>query len=200
MEFICWLWDDIDMFWLVWYSFSLKELMLLGLISLLLAQWAREISMICVNSSLFSSKFYICSEKDYGIDKNLLSESTTTNESFTPSKDIFYQPHHCGVVRFFSYHLNSVTHYVAWYSCWSALLTEGSRAFCIIWGSWAASPIFVCPWYHSCSIQLLGSCSGHEQGTLIFLIPWDDLDSVFKCINLSLSLPNTFCLSFHWKN
>ncbi|KAK1566672.1 hypothetical protein Q3G72_002653 [Acer saccharum] len=43
-----------------------EELMLLGLISLLLAQWARGISEICVKSSLFSSKFYICSEKDYG--------------------------------------------------------------------------------------------------------------------------------------
>ncbi|CAN1828959.1 MLO-like protein 4 [Linum perenne] len=38
--------------------------MLLGIISLSLAQWARWISEICVNSSLFSSKFYICSEED----------------------------------------------------------------------------------------------------------------------------------------
>ncbi|KAL7125058.1 hypothetical protein ABFS83_14G090100 [Erythranthe nasuta] len=43
-----------------------EELMLLGLISLLLGQWARWISQICVNSSLFSSKFYSCSEEDYG--------------------------------------------------------------------------------------------------------------------------------------
>ncbi|KAJ6715478.1 MLO-LIKE PROTEIN 1 [Salix viminalis] len=47
-----------------------EELMLLGLISLLLAQCARWISEICVDSSLFSSKFYICSEEDYGITQN----------------------------------------------------------------------------------------------------------------------------------
>ncbi|CAN0878526.1 MLO-like protein 4 [Linum grandiflorum] len=43
-----------------------EELMLLGIISLSLAQWARWISEICVNSSLFSSKFYICAEEDVG--------------------------------------------------------------------------------------------------------------------------------------
>ena len=39
--------------------------MLLGVISLLLSQTARFISEICVPSSLFTSRFYICSEKDY---------------------------------------------------------------------------------------------------------------------------------------
>jgi mlo protein len=39
--------------------------MLLGVISLLLSQTAHFISEICVPSSLFTSRFYICSEKDY---------------------------------------------------------------------------------------------------------------------------------------
>ncbi|ONM22581.1 Inactive LRR receptor-like serine/threonine-protein kinase BIR2 [Zea mays] len=39
--------------------------MLLGVISLLLSQTARFISEICVPSSLFTSRFYICSESDY---------------------------------------------------------------------------------------------------------------------------------------
>ncbi|KAL5669977.1 hypothetical protein ACJX0J_022198, partial [Zea mays] len=42
-----------------------EELMLLGVISLLLSQTARFISEICVPSSLFTSRFYICSESDY---------------------------------------------------------------------------------------------------------------------------------------
>ncbi|CAL9763449.1 unnamed protein product [Musa acuminata subsp. burmannicoides] len=41
-----------------------EELMLLGLISLMLSQTARWISEICVPSSLFSSRFYVCSESD----------------------------------------------------------------------------------------------------------------------------------------
>eukprot|EP00268_Persea_americana_P032113 TRINITY_DN3148_c0_g2_i2.p1 TRINITY_DN3148_c0_g2~~TRINITY_DN3148_c0_g2_i2.p1 ORF type:complete len:383 (+),score=59.10 TRINITY_DN3148_c0_g2_i2:420-1568(+) len=44
-----------------------EELMLLGLISLLLGQWARWISEICVDSSLFSSRFYPCSEEDSSV-------------------------------------------------------------------------------------------------------------------------------------
>ncbi|GMP39299.1 hypothetical protein CsSME_00010187 [Camellia sinensis var. sinensis] len=40
-----------------------EELMLLGLISLMLGQWAGWISQICVNSSLFSSRFYLCLEQ-----------------------------------------------------------------------------------------------------------------------------------------
>ncbi|KAH7575777.1 hypothetical protein JRO89_XS02G0217400 [Xanthoceras sorbifolium] len=78
------------------------ELMLLGLISLLLAQWARGISEICVNSSLLSSKFYICSEKDYGINKNSLSENSSSflNESDIPPKGInFDTSHQCGEGR-----------------------------------------------------------------------------------------------------
>ncbi|BAH95118.1 Os11g0181400 [Oryza sativa Japonica Group] len=43
----------------------IAELMLLGVISLLLSQTARWISEICVPSSLFTSRFYICSETDY---------------------------------------------------------------------------------------------------------------------------------------
>ncbi|KAG2705390.1 hypothetical protein I3760_05G050800 [Carya illinoinensis] len=62
-----------------------EELMLLGLISLLLAQSARWISEICVNSSLFSSRFYLCSEKDYVIIENTMLESSlsSTNATYT---------------------------------------------------------------------------------------------------------------------
>ncbi|XP_074364400.1 MLO-like protein 4 [Apium graveolens] len=61
-----------------------EEMMLLGLISLLLGQWAGAISQICVDSSWFNSKFFICSEEDYGIKKhirlrNLLSLNETVN-------------------------------------------------------------------------------------------------------------------------
>ncbi|KAK9167776.1 hypothetical protein Scep_002967 [Stephania cephalantha] len=44
-----------------------EEMMLLGLISLMLGQWARSISEICVDSSLFNSRFYLCSKEDYDI-------------------------------------------------------------------------------------------------------------------------------------
>ncbi|RVW75968.1 MLO-like protein 4 [Vitis vinifera] len=47
-----------------------EELMLLGLISLMLGQWAKWISEICVDSSLFNSKFYLCSEQDFNINEN----------------------------------------------------------------------------------------------------------------------------------
>ncbi|KAF9690245.1 hypothetical protein SADUNF_Sadunf01G0175500 [Salix dunnii] len=76
-----------------------EELMLLGLISLLLAQCARWISEICVNSSLFSSKFYICSEEDYGITQNFLFENSSPflNETHIPPKRIATQiSHRCG--------------------------------------------------------------------------------------------------------
>ena len=39
--------------------------MLLGVISLLLSQTARWISEICVPSTLFTSKFYMCAESDF---------------------------------------------------------------------------------------------------------------------------------------
>ncbi|XP_027353623.1 MLO-like protein 4 [Abrus precatorius] len=55
-----------------------EELMLLGLISLLLAQSARWISEICVNSSLFSSRFYICSEQDLVTNENIMFESSSS--------------------------------------------------------------------------------------------------------------------------
>ncbi|KAH9751349.1 MLO-like protein 4 [Citrus sinensis] len=76
------------------------ELTLLGLISLLLAQWARWISEICVNSSLFSSKFYTCSEDDNGIHQKMLSKSSFLflNESDVPPKGIInnHKSHQCG--------------------------------------------------------------------------------------------------------
>ncbi|XP_050208744.1 MLO-like protein 4 isoform X2 [Mercurialis annua] len=77
--------------------------MLLGLISLLLAQWARWISEICVNSSLFSSKFYLCSEEDYGITKNVVFKSSSSfllNKSDIPPKGITVRTsHQCGEGR-----------------------------------------------------------------------------------------------------
>ncbi|KAK4424399.1 MLO-like protein 4 [Sesamum alatum] len=79
-----------------------EELMLLGLISLLLGQWARWISQICVNSSLFSSKFYICSEEDYAETKRMLlmEQSTSSNGTDIPPKGISYVASHtCGEGR-----------------------------------------------------------------------------------------------------
>ncbi|WCJ18378.1 Seven transmembrane MLO family protein [Euphorbia peplus] len=84
-----------------------EELMLLGLISLLLAQWARWISEICVNSSLFSSKFYLCSEEDYGITQHVVFfaassfHSNTSSSSDIPPKGITTSPtsHECGEGR-----------------------------------------------------------------------------------------------------
>ncbi|XP_011028286.1 PREDICTED: MLO-like protein 4 [Populus euphratica] len=79
-----------------------EELMLLGLISLLLAQCARWISEICVNSSLFNSKFYLCSEEDYGITRKVLFENPSPflNESHIPPKRITTQiSHQCGEGR-----------------------------------------------------------------------------------------------------
>lgn len=78
-----------------------EELMLLGLISLLLAQWANWISQICVNSSLFSSKFYLCSEQDFETAGNVVSESSFSflNETDIPPKGIKALSHQCGEGR-----------------------------------------------------------------------------------------------------
>uniref|UniRef100_A0A2N9IT58 Integrase catalytic domain-containing protein n=1 Tax=Fagus sylvatica TaxID=28930 RepID=A0A2N9IT58_FAGSY len=64
--------------------------MLLGLLSLLLAQSARWISEICVNSSLFTSRFYLCSEKDYGTNENIMLKSSffATNATDIPPKGL----------------------------------------------------------------------------------------------------------------
>ncbi|KAJ8526430.1 hypothetical protein K7X08_028907 [Anisodus acutangulus] len=78
-----------------------EELMLLGLISLLLGQCARQISQICVNSSLFSSKFYLCSQEDYDSTSHLSRSSILSNHTDIPPKGI-YQPshsHQCGEGR-----------------------------------------------------------------------------------------------------
>lgn len=83
----------------------LIELMLLGLISLLLAQWANWISQICVNSSLFSSKFYLCSEQDFDMTGNVVSERSFTflNETDVPPKGInALSSHQCGEVVCFT--------------------------------------------------------------------------------------------------
>ncbi|PWA23401.1 seven transmembrane MLO family protein [Artemisia annua] len=79
-----------------------EELMLLGLISLLLGQWARVISQICVDSSLFSSKFFLCSKEDYESGKfSVLTRfSSFSNESDIPPEGLHAQPHHqCGEGR-----------------------------------------------------------------------------------------------------
>ncbi|KAJ4833054.1 MLO-like protein 4 [Turnera subulata] len=80
-----------------------EELMLLGLISLFLAQCARWISEICVNSSLFSSKFYLCSEKDYDEIQKVLFEETSSsflNSTHIPPKGITTTAlHQCGEGR-----------------------------------------------------------------------------------------------------
>lgn len=81
-----------------------EELMLLGLISLLLGQCARQISQICVNSSLFTSRFYLCSQEDY--DSSSSSTSDTIHSSILsnhttliPPKGIYQQSHQCGEGR-----------------------------------------------------------------------------------------------------
>ncbi|KAK9929154.1 hypothetical protein M0R45_026260 [Rubus argutus] len=79
-----------------------EELMLLGLISLLLALSARWISEICVNSSLFTSQFYICSEKDYSnTNKKVMLESSfsSPNETDIPTGLINLSSHQCGEGR-----------------------------------------------------------------------------------------------------
>ncbi|KAL7235790.1 hypothetical protein ACSBR1_019140 [Camellia fascicularis] len=78
-----------------------EELMLLGLISLMLGQWAGWISEICVNSSLFSSRFYLCSEEDYGKnEKILLTKSfSSLNESDIPPGVNYPSSHQCGEGR-----------------------------------------------------------------------------------------------------
>ncbi|KAL8143210.1 hypothetical protein V2J09_016242 [Rumex salicifolius] len=75
-----------------------EELMLLGLISLLLGQWARWISEICVDSSLFNSRFYLCSEEDFGVHehKRFLFEEphSFSNDTVIPPKGLFNPPSH----------------------------------------------------------------------------------------------------------
>ncbi|KAK9077077.1 hypothetical protein SSX86_005412 [Deinandra increscens subsp. villosa] len=79
-----------------------EELMLLGLISLLLGQWARVISQICVDSSLFSSKFFLCSKEDYDLDKMTIFSrlSSFSNETDVPPEGLLSHPsHQCGEGR-----------------------------------------------------------------------------------------------------
>ncbi|CAH9081691.1 unnamed protein product [Cuscuta epithymum] len=84
-----------------------EELMLLGLISLLLGQWARWITQICVSSSLYNSKFYICSQEDYSSsqrmhfqDSSMVMVSSNHTEDIHPHT-IRHSPHHfqCGEGR-----------------------------------------------------------------------------------------------------
>ncbi|KAK1300071.1 MLO-like protein 4 [Acorus calamus] len=55
-----------------------EELMLLGIISLMLGQTARWISEICVPSSLFTNRFYVCPEDDYG-DGGMMNGTVSRN-------------------------------------------------------------------------------------------------------------------------
>ncbi|AES63225.2 hypothetical protein MtrunA17_Chr2g0277471 [Medicago truncatula] len=75
-----------------------EELMLLGLISLLLAQSARWISEICVNSSLFSSRFYTCSEQDLPmIEHVMIVNSSSFSDETTIPKGLYSGAlHQCG--------------------------------------------------------------------------------------------------------
>lgn len=78
--------------------------MLLGLISLLLGQCARQISQICVDSSLFSSKFYLCSQEDYDSASetiHLSRSSIFSNDTDIPPKGIYQPSHQCGEVSCF---------------------------------------------------------------------------------------------------
>ncbi|XP_039686131.1 MLO-like protein 4 isoform X2 [Medicago truncatula] len=72
--------------------------MLLGLISLLLAQSARWISEICVNSSLFSSRFYTCSEQDLPmIEHVMIVNSSSFSDETTIPKGLYSGAlHQCG--------------------------------------------------------------------------------------------------------
>ncbi|GMH25065.1 hypothetical protein Nepgr_026908 [Nepenthes gracilis] len=79
-----------------------EELMLLGLISLMLGQCARWISEICVDSSLFNSRFYLCSQEDFGIHENFLLGKSLflANETDIPPRGLFNPlPHQCGEGR-----------------------------------------------------------------------------------------------------
>lgn len=82
------------------YVVLLLELMLLGLISLFLGQWASVISRICLDSSLFSSKFFLCSKEDFEIKEHItLRKFMFMNETEDPAKGInFPVAHHCGKV------------------------------------------------------------------------------------------------------
>lgn len=81
------------------------ELMLLGLISLSLAQCARWISEICVDSSLFGGdRFYLCTERDYGVHENVIFKSSFSlnNETQISPKGLnIHSSHQCGEVNHF---------------------------------------------------------------------------------------------------
>ncbi|KAM7251466.1 hypothetical protein ACFE04_023349 [Oxalis oulophora] len=79
-----------------------EELMLLGLISLLLSQWAHYISEICIKSSYLNSKFYICSEEDYGTKENISLKSPFFfgNDTVIPPDGLLaHITHNCGEVK-----------------------------------------------------------------------------------------------------
>ncbi|XP_077240783.1 seven transmembrane MLO family protein isoform X2 [Tasmannia lanceolata] len=72
-----------------------EELMLLGLISLMLGQWARRISQICVKSSLFSSRFYPCVEGDFAVTGISGTGLYPLNQTGYPQRQTNMSPHLC---------------------------------------------------------------------------------------------------------
>ncbi|PIA47111.1 hypothetical protein AQUCO_01400069v1 [Aquilegia coerulea] len=75
-----------------------EELMFLGLISLMLGQWGKSISEICINSSLFNSKFYLCSEEDFGIiDVEHIFRANSKSSNSNHPATISVTKHQCGV-------------------------------------------------------------------------------------------------------
>ncbi|GMH15075.1 hypothetical protein Nepgr_016916 [Nepenthes gracilis] len=75
-----------------------EELMLLDLISLMLGQCARWISEMCVDSSLFNSRFYPCSQEDFGIHENFLLGKflLLADENEIPPRGLFNPLSHQG--------------------------------------------------------------------------------------------------------
>ncbi|GAB2283519.1 MLO-like protein 4 [Dionaea muscipula] len=61
-----------------------EELMLLGLISLMLGQCAKGISEICIDSSVFDSRFFLCSEEDFSVRGNILLKESLPSLNETP--------------------------------------------------------------------------------------------------------------------
>lgn len=108
------IWDTVAVilisdFLFTWDWFFLLELMLLGLISLLLAQCARWISEICVNSTFFGSRFYICSEDDLEMNEKIMLESPFPfpDKTDIPKGLNSGAFHQCGEVTYFINYLAS---------------------------------------------------------------------------------------------
>ena len=69
--------------------------MLLGVISLLLSQTSHFISEICVPSSLFTSRFYMCSDSDY---KELMQDASANQMALDKTLFGSHSMHVCSYV------------------------------------------------------------------------------------------------------